>query len=671
MGAFNVFLFVTNICVVLLCGALLPIMPMLTRKSFLFGVKVPPEAQNTDEAKALKRNYVAVATTGGLIVLAASVWQYTAAPNYTIFAVMFSPFALIAVQFAAFVPNHGKALRLKTRLGWSVAEIKYADTKTSFTRGNLSAMPHFWYVTALIIAFASFAVALARYPALPDPIPTHWDLNMAPDAWSSKSLGTVLLMPLFNIVTVAIMWLTGALIERAKLQIDHKEPSKSFAQHKKYRRLMGHGIGILAVALAAMFLILGLQTVFVGFTASIGLILGIVIAPSILVCAIAVRAGQGGTLLKVNATEITAAANGDTASSSVMSDDKYWVWGLFYHNPEDPACFVGNRFGGNIGFNYARPAVKIGAAIGIAAIAACYVWVKDVPLNVRFPVETAVTVGAEFPLDGILTLPGGDGKVPAVVLVHGSGPSDKDESAYGIKAFKDISDFLVANGIAVLRYDKRTYAHAAKLSQDIAAITAESETIEDAILAGQLLARDERIDSAKIFVVGHSLGGMLAPRIVDESNGVFAGAVIMAGSPRSFLDIIYDQNMYFISLADPSERDALIKKVEDAKPYYGMPQAYIDEMDAHPVKEYLLSTDKPFLILQGGKDFQVSPDKDFEEYKRLAGGRSNFEFRLYGNLTHFFTVSTVKPPTTEDYIAGAHVDTAPLADIVRWIQERY
>jgi pimeloyl-ACP methyl ester carboxylesterase len=281
--------------------------------------------------------------------------------------------------------------------------------------------------------------------------------------------------------------------------------------------------------------------------------------------------------------------------------------------------------------------------------------------------ETAVTIGEKYPLDGVLALPNDTGKVPAVVLVHGSGPNDKDENVYGIKVFKDISDYLVENGIAVLRYDKRTYARATNLPLDI---TVEDETIEDALLAGQLLAQNEHIDSNKIFVVGHSLGGMLAPRIVSESNGIFAGAVIMAGSPRSLLDIVYDQNIYQISLSDPSERDAIMQQVENTRPYFGMPQGYIDEMDAHPASEYLLSIDKPFLILQGGKDFQVSPTDDFGAYKQLVGSKSNFEFHLYDNLNHLFTVSTMETPTTDDYVAGTHLDTAPLADIAAWIKAR-
>jgi uncharacterized membrane protein/dienelactone hydrolase len=833
LNELNSFLFATNICVAALCGALLPIMPLLTRKSFLFGAKVPPEAQATGEARALKRNYAAITAAGGAAALAFSVWQYMAAPGCTIFTAIYLPLALMAVQLAVFVPSHGKALRLKSRLGWNVAETAFADTKSSFARGNLSAMPQFWYVISLLVALASFAVALARYPSLPDSLPTHWGFDGEPNGWSGKSLGAVLFMPICNAVLAAFMWLAGALVEKAKLQIDHDEPAKSFAQHRKYRRLMGHGMGAMAVAMAVLLLLIGLQTVYVGFDVPIWLILALSLAPAAPLCAVAVRAGQGGALLKVDAAEASAAANGDIAGSNAMSDDRLWAWGLFYHNPDDPAFFVGNRFGSNIGFNYSRLPVKIGAAALALLLVASYAWMTLLFVSMKPPAaepvaepaaaepvvaepateppvaepaaepaagdalasagasaleaaeaaarqavedlaagnfdgvaahfdetmaqalsagqlkeawdaaaaqagefaeiasvesfeqdgycvclvtarhsagstvtraaydgemkiaglflslaeggsaaeagteagsraelaagETGVTVGAEYPLDGALALPDAPGKVPAAVLVHGSGPHDMDESFNGIKVFKDISDYLAANGIAALRYDKRTYSHAARLSADI---TVREETIEDAILAGRLLAQNERIDSSKIFVVGHSLGGMLAPRIVSESGGVFAGAVIMAGSPRSLLDIVADQNMYMISLADPSERDALTRQVEAAKPYYGLPQGYIDEMDAHPASEYLLQTDRPFLILQGGKDFQVSPGKDYEPYRQLAGDRGNFEFRLYDNLNHMFTVSTMEKPTTDDYVAGARVDSAPLSDIAAWIKAR-
>jgi uncharacterized membrane protein len=373
MTELNVFLFVTNICVVLLCGALFPIVPMLTRKSFLFGVKVPPEAQDTNEARELKKNYMVITIIGALIVLAGVIWQYAVAPDYTVYGMMFFPLALIAAQFAAFAPNHSKALKFKARLGWNVADIHYADTRQSFTRGNLSDMPRFWYIIAIIVIFIFLVIAFVRYPALPDRVPTHWGIDGQLDGWSNKSVGTLLALPVINFAMLVIIWLTGIMVERAKLQIDHREPEKSFAQHRKYRRIMGHGIGLLALAMVVMLALIDMQTLFEGFTIPIWVALAVILVPTISVCVISVKAGQGGTLLKVNTAEIKI-ANGDIAGNNAMSDDKYWAWGMFYHNPDDPACLVGNRFGGNIGFNYSRLPVKIGVAIGFAVLAAGYVW---------------------------------------------------------------------------------------------------------------------------------------------------------------------------------------------------------------------------------------------------------------------------------------------------------
>jgi len=375
MNEMNLFMFITNISVVLLCGALLPVLPLLTRKSFLFGVKIPPEAQSTGEAKALKHKYVFVTAFGGIVVFAASIIQYVFAPNYTFYAVLLFPFVLIAIQLAVFVPNHSKALELKSQLGWNVSEIQYAETINSFTRGNLSAMPHFWYVMSLVMVITSLIIAAVQYPNSPDMIPTHWNFNMEPDSWLPKSLGTILMMPLINLTILAFMWLVGVLIERAKLQIDHKEPAKSFAQHTKYRRLMGHSIGLLTFAIVVLCIVLGFQSIFVGFAVPLWLVMAIIIVPTIPVCVISVRAGQGGTLLKVDVIETDTVENSDITGSNAMSNDKYWAWGLFYHNPDDPACFVGDRFGTNLGFNYSRLPVKICVAIGVAALIVCYVWV--------------------------------------------------------------------------------------------------------------------------------------------------------------------------------------------------------------------------------------------------------------------------------------------------------
>ena len=158
-------------------------------------------------------------------------------------------------------------------------------------------------------------------------------------------------------------------------------------------------------------------------------------------------------------------------------------------------------------------------------------------------VDEKIVIGAEtkYPLNGVLTIPNEtNGLFPAVVLVHGSGPSNMDEKIGNNYPFKDLAEGLSEKGIAVLRYDKRTFVYGKEMRNDTG-LSVKEETIEDAILAANFLRKDSRIDSNKIFIIGHSLGGMLAPRI-DAEGGNFAGIIIMGGSPRKFEEIMMDQN---------------------------------------------------------------------------------------------------------------------------------
>ncbi|MBR5981737.1 MAG: alpha/beta fold hydrolase, partial [Firmicutes bacterium] len=123
-----------------------------------------------------------------------------------------------------------------------------------------------------------------------------------------------------------------------------------------------------------------------------------------------------------------------------------------------------------------------------------------------------VVADPAYPLDGLLTLPDGtEGPFPAVVMVHGSGPSNKDEKVLKLTPFKDLAEGLAKHGIASLRYDKRTFAHARKMKK--LDLTAREETIDDAVAALDMLKNDRRIDTNRIFILGHSMGAMLAPRI--------------------------------------------------------------------------------------------------------------------------------------------------------------
>lgn len=160
-------------------------------------------------------------------------------------------------------------------------------------------------------------------------------------------------------------------------------------------------------------------------------------------------------------------------------------------------------------------------------------------------IEEKIIIGenTQYPLNGLLTLPNDTAKpVPAVVFVHGSGASNMDEKVGKLTPFKDLAQGLARRGIASVRYDKRSFAHGFKMLRDKGLeVTVKTETIDDAILATELLKKDPRIDPERVFIIGHSMGGMLAPRI-DAEGGNYAGLIIMAGSPRKLEEIILDQN---------------------------------------------------------------------------------------------------------------------------------
>lgn len=296
----------------------------------------------------------------------------------------------------------------------------------------------------------------------------------------------------------------------------------------------------------------------------------------------------------------------------------------------------------------------------------------------------------KYPLNGLLTLPENITEpVPAVVFVHGSGSSNMDEKVGRLTPFKDLAEGLANKGIASIRYDKRSFAHGLKMVRDKSTIiTVKEETIDDAILATELLKKDSRIDSHNIFIIGHSMGGMLAPRI-DSEGGKYKGLIIMAGTPRKLEDVMLEQNEAVLSstkglvnwivrkqvaklsglfsgLYELSDEEAKKKKVMGGTTLY-----YFKEMGEHSVADYLATTKKTMLIVQGEKDFQVSVEKDFNEYKRLLNDKTNVEFRLYENLNHAFVNYLYSDilKAKQEYNTERHIGEEVISDIADWIMK--
>lgn len=300
--------------------------------------------------------------------------------------------------------------------------------------------------------------------------------------------------------------------------------------------------------------------------------------------------------------------------------------------------------------------------------------------------EHEVTVGTgEWALPGTLTLPRGKAPVPAVVLVHGSGPQDRDESLGPSKPFRDLAEGLASRGIAVLRYEKRTRQYQSKLAQDQAGLTVKEETIDDAVAAVALLRQTEGIDPQRVFVLGHSLGGTLAPRIAEAAPEV-RGLIILAGATRPLEDLTIEQLDYIASLPGEHSQTELDKiaemkaeaervkasdlsdDTEGGKLLLGAPASYWRDLRAYSPTETAARLSLPMLILQGGRDYQVT-EVDLENWRRALAGRAHVTLKLYPDLNHLFAEGEGKA-TPKEYEKLQHVAPQVIEDIARWIDSQ-
>jgi dienelactone hydrolase len=296
--------------------------------------------------------------------------------------------------------------------------------------------------------------------------------------------------------------------------------------------------------------------------------------------------------------------------------------------------------------------------------------------------ETDFSVGeGERALPGTLALPKAAPPAAgfaAVVLVHGSGPQDRDESIGPNKPFLDIARGLAAQGIAVLRYDKRSKAR----PQDYADgdITIDSETTDDAVAAVDALRNTPGIDPARVFVLGHSQGAMMAPRIARHSGQV-AGLILLAAPARPLLDILQEQRKRMAVLDDgrtsPEESaalDALKQQVAAvrasadvpvAQSPMGQPAAYWRSTDGiDPVAE-AKDAALPMLVLQGTRDIQVV-DADWQRWRGAFHDDPQVAFKLYDGLNHF-GIGVEGDDDLAAYSAPGHVDAQLVADVAAWI----
>ena len=298
--------------------------------------------------------------------------------------------------------------------------------------------------------------------------------------------------------------------------------------------------------------------------------------------------------------------------------------------------------------------------------------------------DTAVVCDG-FRLPATLTLPRRaveEGRrVPCVVLVHGSGPQDRDETIGPNHPFRDLAWGLAGRGIATLRYDKRTYVYKGNSVPEDRQLDLDVETADDAVAAVALAQSLPGVDADSVYLLGHSQGGMLAPRIAARASRL-AGVILLAAPARPLEDLLLEQVTYLNSLA-PSEKGRrqvadLQRRVENVKhlgtsafcdtiPFpFDAPRSYWADIVSYRPVETAVRLTLPLVVLQAERDYQVTM-QDYGLWRLGLLKCKNVSFKSYPRLNHLLQEGTGKA-TPDEYQQPSPVPAYVLDDLARFVR---
>lgn len=263
-------------------------------------------------------------------------------------------------------------------------------------------------------------------------------------------------------------------------------------------------------------------------------------------------------------------------------------------------------------------------------------------------------------------------RTPIVILVHGSGPNNKDESIGPNKVFKELAEELAAHGIASLRYDKRTLIYGQGAFSNPEKVTLEEETIDDAVSAAALAGS---MGFRHIFILGHSLGAACAPLIALQCST--SGIIMMAAPARPMKEMLEEQTKVVSQYNSPETMEQLRKATE------AIQADYLKEVDYDRIQtaQKIVGKDIPTLILQGERDYQVTME-DFGIWKEafstacvtdgsdVTGKEcvidSDIIMKSYPGLNHIFHKGEGAPSPAE-YMQKGRIPEQVIRDIAGFI----
>ena len=272
-------------------------------------------------------------------------------------------FAYIAVICVLYVRSWKAVGRVKQQRGWADTARQTAIADTQFSRTRRAVSPA-WFLLFAVIIVTTLVLGLVLYDRIPGTVTMQTNMQGEVTRTAEKSFRLILFAPVLQAVIALLMGFVYWMMLRTPPALDPDNPEKSSAQNAAFRYAWSAFIVFGGILLQLIFLFIPLSfaeliprplVVWIPLAAT-----GLLVVAAIV---LSVKTGQSGSRIRVGQTKAGTVINRD--------DDKYWKWGSFYVNKNDPALFVEKRFGVGFTINFGRPAavaIFVGILVLIAAI---------------------------------------------------------------------------------------------------------------------------------------------------------------------------------------------------------------------------------------------------------------------------------------------------------------
>lgn len=329
--------------------------PFIIQKTTVFGVSIPEPFQDNDHLAQLKKQFVKhLAWLEIPLIVLTTLLLLNLEESLQVIVFIVVLFIQITIDLTLYLRFYHRVMHYKEAQGWE-QQVEIVHVSQFETKFKQQPFPHFLFLPQLIIPVVLGFYLFSLYDALPETIPTHWNLRGVPDAWSDKSVVSVGLLPFIILFTWFSMYVIAYFINRSSFQLKAQATDQSLKREVEYRKVniyMLAAMSLLTASFMAMIDIVTTRQIFVEDQLNaVILMLGM---PALFIGIFLIIFWTMRATKRINATIPI-----EDSMESQQSDDQFWKWGLFYFNKDNPDLFVEKKYGVGWTINFARPAVVI------------------------------------------------------------------------------------------------------------------------------------------------------------------------------------------------------------------------------------------------------------------------------------------------------------------------